>query len=85
MCDICFFCFSYKWAIIFFFHNNEKFETRLSLILAFILVGGISKSIMEARRGRSLQRIWVGDYEYPTHLLFVDDVLLFFQWYRGRK
>jgi hypothetical protein len=49
----------------------------LSPYLFLLVVEGLSRSIMEARRGRSLHGVQVGGNEYLTHLLFVDDVLLF--------
>jgi hypothetical protein len=51
----------------------------LSLYLFFLVVEGLSRVMEEARRTMSFQGISFGNLVRLTHLLFVDDVLIFFQ------
>ena len=39
---------------------------------------GLSKPIIEAKKGKVIQVVWVGGNEHITHLLFVDDALIFY-------
>lgn len=45
--------------------------------LFLLVIEGLSRSLVHARRRRSTQGIKVGSSEILTHLLFVNDVLLF--------
>jgi hypothetical protein len=49
----------------------------LSSYLFLIVDEDLSRAIQEAKRTRSIQGVKMGGTEYHTHLLFVDDVLLF--------
>ena len=68
-----------QWCSISFLSCRKRTETRLPLSpLLFLLVAkGLRRSIREAKRLRTFRGIQIALDLQLTHLLFVDDVLIF--------
>lgn len=57
--------------------SKSKFFSCTHILLFIIVVEGLSRSILEAKRKRYIEGILIGGNEPLTHLLFVGDVIVF--------
>jgi hypothetical protein len=68
-----------------FFHAERGLRQGcpLSPLLFLLVVEGLSRALEEAKRQGEFQGIYISQNLQITHLLFVDDVLIFFNGSRG--
>lgn len=79
MYNKCVFCCSHKRGGLSFLPQPERAQTRLSLIPSPVLIScrGLSRLLLSAKRSCDLKGIEVATNLFISHLLFVDDILLF--------
>ena len=72
------------YASLFSLRRGLRQGCPLSPLLFLLVAEGLSRFILAAKVVGSFKGILVSEVLFITHLLFVDDILIFFLWYSSR-